>query len=382
MGENRGERTQELTDEQLAAKRRNAEWKSRQQKHEARLTQEELHGLESEENQKISSSTQASRLLEVRRRNASVKEELEWKRKEVEQREDECARKEAELQKKHNSVSTREERCNALIRENERRLAQAENRERDDCDSALAKADENEQKNAELFELQALRDSRSRQVERMKQHSSSLEEVVEASDVFGDIGELLQRHETLVSSNSDLQNRINSSTDELEMSRAELQRYTKEVQNDILMKTSKIAQMQKQLEKLRSDREEYEDKRKEAKSLVNEQTRRFGLARMAVENLYRRARETSLLVKGSQEHSCLLEKLEYIQSRILDLQHISSNVSHLQSTSRTATPSESSTTTRHQQPLQMQTQTQTQQKQQQLLRQHSLTRRRQVNMST
>lgn len=248
----------------------------------------------------------------------------------VEQREEACRRKEEELKQKQNNAKKREERFNAFVQENEKRMAQAEKREKEDRQEAINKAAEIEKRKAELHELEQLRDSRRKQVERMSQYAAFLDEVVEASDTFSDVSELLQRYETLMKSNEDLHQRNASTSNELERTRSQFEQYTKEVQNDVLVKTSQIADMQKRLEKIRSDCMEYEERRRETKDIMNEHTRRYGLARMAIENLYTRARETSFLVKGSKKHGTLMEMLEYIEARILDLQYISNNLSYLQ----------------------------------------------------
>lgn len=251
-----------------------------------------------------------------------MQDALDKKRRDIEARDRWCKEKEDELQRRKEEMRAREAKFNQFVKENEAKRNHAIKKRKEELEETKKKEAEIERHKQELDEFSRLRDQRRAHLDHMSKYSNFIDAVVEYGDRFHDVSELLSRYETLKQSNKDLRERIDKTNTELENTRSELYRYTKEKDNEFLFLTSQIAANQKQLDHIKSEIQEYEERWQAQREVENEEMRKAGRAKMAIDNLYKRARETTHLVKSKFEHQSLFEKLDYIETRMHDLKEI------------------------------------------------------------
>jgi hypothetical protein len=125
--------------------------------------------------------------------------------------------------------------------------------------------------------------------------------VLEESDDFLEINDLLKRHETLKAHHKDLQARAAEVVGLNDHYRMELQQYTKDGQDAKLRDHNEIARLQKELERYELESLVAGGSRERMLEDSAERVLEFGKCGMAITNLYERCRAKSKVRVGTAE---------------------------------------------------------------------------------
>lgn len=159
--------------------------------------------------------------------------------------------------------------------------------------------------------------------------------VLEESDDFVEINDLLKRQETLKAHHKDLQARAAEVVVLNDHYRQELQQYTKEGQDSKLKDHNEIARLQKLLESNQLESLVAGGSRERMLEDSAERVLEFGKCGMAITNLYERCRAKSKVKQPyTTDHN---EQLKVLQDFVMDLSFIVSK--GRQATERAATSS-------------------------------------------
>nr|XP_033813000.1 cilia- and flagella-associated protein 73 isoform X2 [Geotrypetes seraphini] len=196
--------------------------------------------------------TPATRLLEKRREMAEIehalraqKEEFQMKMESLQQRREELERKEEELK---DSIF----KFDKFLRENDSKRSRAEKKA--DAERLITAQKEKEvvRLQEEINLLTLRREKLGKSVEKYVIFQKYLQKVLEKSEEFQEISEMVNRFNTLLATQAKLVKRESDSQETMEQERAQLHQYTEEMQNAILQLNNKLAGLKIKLEKAQS----------------------------------------------------------------------------------------------------------------------------------
>ena len=200
-------------------------------------------------------SCTASRILEKRRQLAEVHDALEAQKDEFARKIDAFRRREEALRKKDLRLQDSLIKFNKFLQENENKRTRATKRCVDE--SRIRDA-----KEKEIAKLQDILNSKTckekdlaEKLSRTKKYQHYLKSVIEqvlvvSSDDYSEIQDILDRHQTLKSTNDDLLSQLRKNTKDHEASRFSYTQFTKRSSNAILNMNNEIAALQKELEQV------------------------------------------------------------------------------------------------------------------------------------
>jgi hypothetical protein len=165
-----------------------------------------------------------------------------------------------------------------------------------------------------------------------------LEKVVESSDDFSEIDNVLGWHETLSGTNRDLQLGVTERMEGIEHTRAQLADTVKTFQNDILVKSSLLAGLREQLERERQASMVREMGQMLKESDMKDKIRVLGEASMSINNLWRRCRYKQLSSpKPSEQPSNVISSLKGVQSKFIEIRDVALEAKRLSELAASAT---------------------------------------------
>ena len=113
-------------------------------------------------------------------------------------------------------------------------------------------------------------------VDRNIKYQRYLESVLEVADDHQEIGELLNRHTTLILTNEDLKQQQKSNGEETERIRNEMNTFVKQQTDEILNLNNKIARLKKELETIRLMANDQEGKKDSSLQITSQKTLEYG----------------------------------------------------------------------------------------------------------
>lgn len=272
----------------------------------------------------------ATRLLEKRRQMFEVQEALETQKEEFARREELFKRREDSLRKSDLDLQQNLIKFNKFLQENDSKTARAEKKAKEEANLRQHKETEILEKTRELEELVNNKEEKKAILDKNLVYEKYLTSVLEESEDFQEINDLLKRHATLRAHHSDLQKRAEEVATLNDRYRNELQAYMKEGQDTKLKGHNDIAQCQKlwEQEQLKSlvagsSREGFLDE--SAKRVLE-----IGKCQMVITNLYERTRSNAL-VKGKVKtayNTDQVEQLKAIREFVSDLSWIVGTVNN------------------------------------------------------
>ena len=144
-----------------------------------------------------------------------------------------------------------------------------------------------------------------------------LEVVLETSDEYQEIGDLLMRHTTLEATNNDLRQHARECAELNEQTRAELQAYTKSKADEILNLNNRISRPKKEMEGKERETMGHKMRKDYAVQAASQKTLQHGQVTMATENLFLRCRESSKV--NHPQYTSPMEQLNVIGDFMTDL---------------------------------------------------------------
>mmetsp|Transcript_65405 Transcript_65405/g.161029 ORF Transcript_65405/g.161029 Transcript_65405/m.161029 type:complete len:299 (+) Transcript_65405:44-940(+) len=262
----------------------------------------------------------ATRLLEKRRQMFEVQEALETQKEEFARREELFKRREEQLRKQDLELQQQLIRFNKFLQENDSKTARAEKKAAEEIKLKEQKEKEIQELTQQLAELTVQKDDMKAVLDKNLVYEKYLLSVLEESDDFVEITDLLKRHETLKAHHRDLQERSAEVVSLNDRYRAELQQHTKEGQDTKLKGHNQIAVLQKTLEHNQLDSLMAGGSRERMLEVSAERVLEFGKCCMAITNLYERCRAKSKVKQPyTTDH---MEQLKVLQDFVMDLSFI------------------------------------------------------------
>ena len=253
----------------------------------------------------------ATRLLEKRRQMFEVQENLETQKVEV------LKRREEGLKKKDLVLQESLIRFSKFLQEKDSKRTRAEKKAIDEIKLRLSKERDIGDLSRSLAKLQAERDTTSEVADANLRYQKFLEVVLETSDEYQEIGDLLMRHATLEATNNDLRQHARECAELNEQTRAELQAYTKSKADEILNLNNRISRLKKEMEGKERETMGHEMRKDYAVQAASQKTLQHGQVTMATENLFLRCRESSKV--NHPQYTSPMEQLNVIGDFMTDL---------------------------------------------------------------
>lgn len=141
--------------------------------------------------------------------------------------------------------------------------------------------------------------------------------MIEATEEYQEIPELLQRHETLQSTNQDLMHQQAQIEQELRSVKEELHIYTHDKADEIVVLNNRLSQLKRELEKYDMEAMMHQSKKDVMMTSTAQKTLEYGQVIMATHNLFQRCCENSVIAHSTTVSP--LEQLEVIGNFVSDL---------------------------------------------------------------
>ncbi|XP_029427584.1 cilia- and flagella-associated protein 73 isoform X2 [Rhinatrema bivittatum] len=230
--------------------------------------------------------TPATRLLEKKREIEEVehaltaqKEEFQMKMESLQQRREELERKEEQLK---DSVF----KFDRFLKENDSKRSRAEKKTSVERLLTAQKEKEAVRMQEEITLLTQKEQQLSKRVEKYAIFQSYLQKVLEKSEEFQDIPEMVNRFNTLMATQAKLMIREVADQEAMEQERMQLHQYVEEKQSVILQLNNELAGLKTKLEKARSITLQLESKWAHLQNTAMEKTLLIGRIKMATFNIF------------------------------------------------------------------------------------------------
>jgi len=244
----------------------------------------------------------ATRLLEKRRQKIEVQEALEAQKADFARREEQYWRREQIIKKKDLDLQENLIRFNKFLQENDTKRTRAEKKHVEEEKKKIEYTQQIEKHKLQLEELKAENDDLQAKLEKYQKYLQFLEVTCESQgDEFGEPLELQHRHETLEENQKDLAGRKAQSDNELNERQYEFRKKQQERATETQVKNTKIAQMRKRLEEMKSEVYNLAQQAEKKESGKLKRMHQIGRVRMALENTFGRCvRQTTLVSKAEK----------------------------------------------------------------------------------
>jgi len=258
-------------------------------------------------------------LLQKKRLMEEAQIELDRKKEEIRLRMLKCQENEDRLAAVQSDLRAQVVRFEKFLKDNDAKRLRMHRKALDEIRQREGKEAEIAALHSELQQLSVARDEGLTALESVRGYETFLEMVVESTDEFAEIGEVMGRHGTLASANADLNADIAEWQGQIDVARSQLAAYLMESQNEALVSNSRIAELQEQLEHARAETARLELGRGRDDASRLESQRVSVKVSLAIENL---ALRISRHQRRPMPEGGLAGKLHMISARLLDLQLI------------------------------------------------------------
>lgn len=262
----------------------------------------------------------ATRLLEKRRQMFEVQEALEVQKQEFNRREEVFQRREEGLRKKDLELQESLVKFSKFLQENDTKRTRAEKKAGDEIKLRHQKENEIDTLVSELEVLREERTKTSEIVDKSMRYQKFLETVIEETDEYHEVPDLLMRHKTLEVTNADLGRSQRLGELNSERARQELQVTIKQKTDEILNLNNKISQLKKELESKERDVLALQSGMDYEMAMASQKTLDYGQVCMATDNLFQRCTVRSTI--KHPVHTNPITQLNVIGEYMSDLSSI------------------------------------------------------------
>lgn len=275
----------------------------------------------------ISQMSQSTLLLKKRKEMREIDDALEFMKEEYSQRMEACNVRQRELERKKAEMKEQVARFEKFIKENDSKRTRAELKSKSEHRTGEINEARKKQLVTILQKYGQEREALKRKCDRMLKYQQYLEGVIETSEgEFEEIGDILNRHATLVDTNTDLKTHVQSAETDTDQLRQRIRALKVDMQNLVLVQNSSIHEHQQQLEVLRSEVLRLDLERQRNDRVVNDRSRESGQIVLTVTNLYNRLNlgdKLSVLREQDMDVAQYIQNLlKIIAARIVDLEYI------------------------------------------------------------
>jgi hypothetical protein len=266
----------------------------------------------------------ATRLLEKRRQMFEVQEALDAQKEEYKRREAEFKRREEKLKERDLALQESLIKFNKFLQENDSKRARAEKKERDEIKQRVAKEGEITRLRETLEKLKVEKTEMLAVLHKDMRYQQYLDAVLDSTDEYPEILELLLRYETLEATHHDLVERSREGQSESEDQSQFNKRFHKEKVDEILEYNNQIAMLQQRYEAVVSHSNKLQAATDRQLQESAEATLQLGQVLMACENIFSRCISTShvtrkKLLAADEDKDAAVEKLNLIKDYLGDL---------------------------------------------------------------
>jgi len=230
--------------------------------------------------------TSATRLLEERREMVEVEHALIAQKEEFQMRKESLQQRTEELERKEQQLKESLLKFDKFLKENDAKRARAIKKSAEEQEICKKK----ELEVQKLEELQRnLIEEREKLNDKLSKHEiyqTFMQKVLDASEEFSEVREIIDRYNTLVATHSDLLETEQHNQKASEDEKARLVRFTEEKNNQILHYNNKLAQLQTRLDQAQSNAVKWESKWTHIQNTAAKKTLLLGRIKIATHNLY------------------------------------------------------------------------------------------------
>lgn len=230
----------------------------------------------------------ATRLLEKRRQMYEVQDALENQKARFAKEEEQFRKKEEQLRVKDLHLQNQLVKFNKFLQDNEAKRRRSETRAHEEAAQIKQKDEEIQDLEKQLQDSKATCTKLEEEKDRNMKYEEFLELVKETCDDYAEINEIVERHSTLETANTDLAEIQTESETKIEELRGEFQSYKKEQEMEMMELRNKVATLQIELDECQKKRQQLQHEFDEATLEDSEHSLKFGQILMSVENLFLR----------------------------------------------------------------------------------------------
>jgi len=270
--------------------------------------------------------TPATRLLQKRREMDKVEADLRAQKTEHTIRMDALQQRKELLQQKEDTLTESLRRFDRFLKENDARRKRALRKTRDEREACLQKDEEITNLNYDLGDLRDVRQKQRDAISKQEFYEKYLKLVLEETDEFSEINELIDRYVTLHLTNKDLVALDSQCQERMETQTKRLGSRKEEHRVAILGLNTKLGELTTRKEKAEKETLYWEAQAQSAEQNATKRTLLLGRIRMATANLYTLVNAHA---PGNIERIPGTEKqLEKIQVFIKDLEDVVNDFEH------------------------------------------------------
>ncbi|XP_065893141.1 coiled-coil domain-containing protein 42 homolog [Dysidea avara] len=275
--------------------------------------------------------TPATRLLEKKREMTEVEQALQATKDDFHVKMESLQQRREELERKEQDLKDSLLKFDKFLKENDMKRSRAIKKTKDEEDLALQKEREISRLQNEIDQLEEQVDQQAHKIQRYKVYREYMEQVLEYSQEFDEIREIIARYDTLKTTRQDLLEREHRNQDAIEAEKADLMKFTEEKNNEILSYNNQLAQLQTRLEKAQSTAVKWESEWTRIQTTAAKKTLMLGQIKMATHNLYTLINKHLQRKVPIQEADQTLLQLDKIQMFIKDLTEITHDIQRRES---------------------------------------------------
>ncbi|XP_053556529.1 cilia- and flagella-associated protein 73 [Bombina bombina] len=265
--------------------------------------------------------TPATRLLEKRREMVEVEQALSTQKEEFQMKKESLQQRRAELEHKEEKLKDSLFKFDKFLKENDSKRKRALKKVDEERQMAAQKDREALQLQLEIARLQHRKEVSLQRQERNSIYQNYLQKVLQRTDEFQEVQEMIDRFNTLMVTQDKLLQRELESQEKIEREKARFLHYQEETHNRILEQNNQLSELQSELERKRTMVLHLESKWAQIQNTSAENTLRLGRIRMATLNLFQTVTK-SMHVKMEVQMEDTETQLEKIQMCFQDLSAI------------------------------------------------------------
>lgn len=259
----------------------------------------------------------ATRLLEKRRETFEIQEALEIQKQAFARKEEEFRAREESLKCRDLELQDSMIRFSKFLQDNEAKRLRAVNKVTDEKKMKESKEREIEEVQSSLAQVKTVTEKTREALQRFIRCEDYLESVLNSTEEFHEIGDIMLRHATLQATNTDLMEQQQRVTDLADYNRAQLQGFCKTTTSTVLALRNKLQVLRREKDLLSQEILALENGKDAVLNAATQKTLEHGRLCMTIENLYLRVQSCSS-VKHSPNIG-LLAQAEVVCNFICDM---------------------------------------------------------------
>eukprot|EP01112_Ceratiomyxa_fruticulosa_P018494 TRINITY_DN5918_c0_g1_i7.p1 TRINITY_DN5918_c0_g1~~TRINITY_DN5918_c0_g1_i7.p1 ORF type:complete len:390 (-),score=92.47 TRINITY_DN5918_c0_g1_i7:73-1242(-) len=256
-------------------------------------------------------------LVQKTQESDNIDELLEQKRKEFQMKMKQLDEAEKALLQRKDEFKQQVDKFERFMNDNEEKRLRAVKRVQDEARAKDNLENEMKQKTLQLETLKVQKEQVFNHLSSLTFYRKYLESVVEISDDFSGIQDILARHSTLVDANQQSLKAQEYNLTQTDVQKTSLAQYIKEMQNEILVMQSLLSEKKVQLEACQSNVTDVEARLGKGKEGIVSRSRALAEISLAIENIYLR-----LPIKRTSDTVTAISQLEMIKCVLCDLHDI------------------------------------------------------------